>query len=80
MYVDNGWAEKQDNIISTSDLTCNNITVLKTTPIENDELTSKMYEDNGLAEKQDNVISTTELTCKSITASKTTSIEKCPYK
>jgi hypothetical protein len=29
MYVDNGLAEKQDNIISTTDLTCNSITVSK---------------------------------------------------
>jgi hypothetical protein len=47
MYVDNGWAEKQDNIISTTDLSFNSIIVSKTTPIENDELTSKMYVDNG---------------------------------
>jgi len=47
MYVDNYLAEKQDNIISTTDLTCNSITVSKTTPIENDELTSKMHVDNG---------------------------------
>ena len=50
MYVDNGWAEKQDNIISTTDLACNSITVSKTTPIENNELSSKMYVDNGLAD------------------------------
>jgi hypothetical protein len=66
---------KQDNIISTTDLTCNSITVLKTTPIENDELTSKMYVDNSLAEKQDNVVSSTDLTCNSITVLKTTPIE-----
>ena len=41
MYVDNGLAEKQDNIISTTDLTCNNITVIKTKPTENDDLKSK---------------------------------------
>jgi hypothetical protein len=41
MYVDNDWAEQQDNIISTTDLTFNSITVSKTTPIENDELTKK---------------------------------------
>ena len=29
MYVDNGLSEKQDNIISTTDLTCNSITVSK---------------------------------------------------
>ena len=34
MYVYNGLAEKQDNIISTTDLTCNSITVLKTSSIE----------------------------------------------
>ena len=60
-------SRKQDNIISTTDLTVNNITVTKTTPTENDELTSKMYVYNGLAEKQDNIISTTDLTCNSIT-------------
>jgi hypothetical protein len=32
---------KEDNIISTTDLNCNSITVSKTTPTENDELTSK---------------------------------------
>jgi hypothetical protein len=47
MYVDNGWAEKQDKIISTTVLSFNSIIVSKTTPIENDELTSKMYVDNG---------------------------------
>jgi hypothetical protein len=67
MYVDNGLAKKQDNIISTTDLTVNNITVTKTAPTENDELTSKMYVYNGLAEKQDNIISTTDLTFNSIT-------------
>ena len=56
MYVDNGLSEKHDNIISTTDLTCNNITVTKTEPTENDELTSKMYVDNGLSEIQDNII------------------------
>ena len=76
MYVYNALAEKQDNIISTTDLTCNNIIVTNTAPTENDDLTSKMYEDNGWAEKQDNIISTTDLTCNSITVSKTTSIEK----
>ena len=34
MYVDNGLAEKQDNIILTSELTCNSITASKTTWIE----------------------------------------------
>ena len=52
MYVGNGLAEKQDDIISTTDLTCNSITVLKTIPIENYELTSKMYVDNGWAENK----------------------------
>ena len=61
---------KQDNIIATDDLTCNSITVTNTTPIENNELTSKMYADYGLAEKQDNIISSTVLTCNSITVSK----------
>ena len=51
MYVDNGLSEKQDNIISTTDLTCNNITVTKTEPTENDELTSKMYVDNVFFQK-----------------------------
>jgi hypothetical protein len=71
MYVDNGLAEKQDNIILTNDLTCNNITVSKTTPIENNELTSKMYVDNGLAEKQDLINSSTNLTCNTINISST---------
>ena len=44
------YQKKQDKIISTTDLTCNNITVTKTEPTENDELTSKMYVDNGLSE------------------------------
>ena len=29
MYVDNGLSEKQDKITSTTDLTCDNITVTK---------------------------------------------------
>ena len=52
MYVDNGLAEKQHNIISTSDLTSSSITVTKATSIENNELTSKMYVDNGLSENK----------------------------
>ena len=54
-------------VISSIDLTCNSITVLKTTPIEIDELTSKMYVDNGLAEKQELIIASTNLTCNSLT-------------
>ena len=75
MYVDNGLSVKQDYMISTTDLTCNSITVINTTPIENDELTSKIYVDNGLAEKQPNILSTTDLNCNSITVSKTTPTE-----
>ena len=71
MYVDNGLAEKQDNIISTTELTCNSITASKTTPIKNDELTSKMYVDNGLAEKQALINSSTSLDCNKITTSST---------
>ena len=52
MYVDNALSEKQDNIISSDDLTCNSITVTKTEPTENDKLTSKMYVDKGSSEKQ----------------------------
>ena len=70
MYVDNCLSEKQDKIISTTDLTCNNMTVTKTEPTENDDLTSKMYVDNGLSEKHDNIISTTDLTCNNITVTK----------
>jgi hypothetical protein len=44
---------KQNNIISTTDFNCNNITVTKTAPTENDELTSKIYVDNRLSEKED---------------------------
>jgi hypothetical protein len=51
IYVDNRLAEKQPNILSSDNLTCNSITVSNTTPIENNELTSKIYVDNGLAEK-----------------------------
>jgi hypothetical protein len=36
MNVDNGLSEKNDKIISTTDLTCNSITVTKTEPTEND--------------------------------------------
>ena len=72
MYVDNGLSEKQDNVISTTDLTCNNITVTKTEPTEYDELTSKMYvEKRFFSEKQDKLISTTDLTCNNITVTKT---------
>ena len=52
MYEDNGLAEKQDYVVSSTDLTCNTITVSKTTPTENDILTSKMYVDNGLAKNK----------------------------
>ena len=62
---------KQPNIVSTTDLTCNGITVTKTEPTENDELTSKIYVDNGLAEKQPNIVSSDNLTCNSFTVTKT---------
>ena len=48
--------KKQSNIVSSNDLNCNSFTVSKTTPIENDELTSKIYVDNGLAEKQNKLL------------------------
>jgi hypothetical protein len=66
---------KQDNIIATTELTCNSITVTNTTPIENNELTSKIYVDNGLSEKQYNIVSSIDLTCNSITVTNTTPIE-----
>jgi hypothetical protein len=67
MYVDNGLAEKQDNVVSSTDLTCNSITVLKTTPTENDELTSKIYVDTRLSEKQDTLIQGNNITIDIIT-------------
>ena len=60
---------KQPNILSTDNLTCNSITVTNTTPIENDELTSKIYVDTRLLEKQPNILSTTDLTCNTINTS-----------
>jgi hypothetical protein len=66
---------RQLNIVSTDDLTCNSITVSKTTPIENNELTSKIYVDNMLDEKQDIIVSSDDLTCNSNTVSKTAPIE-----
>ena len=66
---------KKPNILSTDDLTCNSITVTNTTPIENNELTSKIYVDNGLAEKQPYILLTDDLTCKSITVINTTPVE-----
>jgi len=66
---------KQNNIVSTDDLTCNSISVTKTAPTENDELTSKIYVDNGLSEKQPNILSTDDLTCNSISVTNTTPIE-----
>jgi hypothetical protein len=56
-------------------LNCNSFTVSKTTPIENNELTSKIYVDNGLTEKQPNIVSSDDLTCNSITVSNSSPIE-----
>ena len=65
-------SSKQNNIVSTDNLTCNSINVTKTTPIENDELTSKMYVDNKLAEKQALINSSTSLECNKINTSSAT--------
>ena len=69
------WIQNKKNIVSTDVLTCNSITVSKTEPNENNELTSKIYVDNGLSEKQPIIVSTDHLTCNSITVSNTKPIE-----
>jgi hypothetical protein len=61
------WDTKQNNIISTTVLNCNSITVTKTAPTENDELTSKKYVDTRLLEKQDKLIAGNNITIDMIT-------------
>ena len=60
--------KKQPNIVSSDDLNCNSITVSNTTPIDNDELTSKIYVDTRLSEKQAQITDQSDIECKDIVA------------